>query len=1074
MQPQSIYAKTAKGILEVKNKTIRLTRELGLVFLAVDGKTPVSELGAKSALPADALAGAIEKLVAGGYLKLIAEQPAADGSDDDLDLDFTSPAKVAKLNQEVEERAKAETAAKTQAESSARAAAEAKGRQETQAREHAAAENKAREETAAKLKAEEAARAAAQAGAKAQQEANAATETKARAEAEARMRAAMQEKARADTEAQARAAAEARARIEAEAKARAEASARMEAEARAKAETEARARAAAEARARIAIETKMRAMEQALKDAEARAKSEVEARIRAETDAAAKAAREAILREEAETRTRAELQALEENIRKTREEAKAREQTERKAREEAEARAAFERKAREEAETRAAAELKSYEEKLRAAHEEGEAKAAAERKAYEAQAQSRQQEAQAQTEAERRAREEAEMRAKMETAAREQAEANARSASEEAQVRSDAERKAREEAEARARAESAARIEVEARVETERKAREAAEAKAEGERKIREEAERNSQAELDARFESERKAREEAERRAQAVLDISRTAEKLIKEAADKQTGEAEKARAEAQRMLDSSRLAHEQAVAKAQAEMMGRVQAEQKAILEKRARAAAEDRAKQEAVARVMQEHQSRQRAETEIAAKVEAELKSREQAEFDADLRARQDAQQRAEAAAAQRAQEKGNPAASGTTAASARKRTPWGRVVFIGAILIVGCGVGLLQVLPLSGLRVRAEALLSDRLQQPVSIASFRFLLFPSPQIRVDRIAIGRSQEITIESAVVPVPLKTLIEENKEFEEAQLTNVKIEQSALAHMAAFSKARSAETQLNFDSLRLTGVQMTLGDIELPPFEATVKLSANGAFQKAQIRHPKITLDLAPIKEGGALRVNFSGKGIQSAVGPGLEYVFLSGTAVVDMRQASVSNLDARIANGSLTGGFNLAWSEKQFRAQGELNLKGADLALLLPAFTREFQLSGILELNTKFSSQGATLDELFAAPTATSTFTSTKGSLNNIDLVRAIQSRGRLPQRGGRTPYNEITGEAQASGGRIAFRNLKLVSGPMNGSGSVDVSAASALSGRLDLVLGSQSVVVAKGTLTVGGSLKDPQLSQ
>ena len=53
-------------------------------------------------------------------------------------------------------------------------------------------------------------------------------------------------------------------------------------------------------------------------------------------------------------------------------------------------------------------------------------------------------------------------------------------------------------------------------------------------------------------------------------------------------------------------------------------------------------------------------------------------------------------------------------------------------------------------------------------------------------------------------------------------------------------------------------------------------------------------------------------------------------------------------------------------------------------------------------------------------------------------------------------------------------LVSGPMNGSGSVDVSAASALSGRLDLVLGSQSVVVAKGTLTVGGSLKDPQLSQ
>ena len=111
MQPNSIYAKTAKGILEVKNKTIRLSRELGLLFLAVDGKTPASGLGAKAGMANDVLRAAVEKLVADGYIKLFAEQPAAgSSSDDDLDfdLDFTSPAKVAKLNQEAEERAQAE------------------------------------------------------------------------------------------------------------------------------------------------------------------------------------------------------------------------------------------------------------------------------------------------------------------------------------------------------------------------------------------------------------------------------------------------------------------------------------------------------------------------------------------------------------------------------------------------------------------------------------------------------------------------------------------------------------------------------------------------------------------------------------------------------------------------------------------------------------------------------------------------------------------------------------------------------------------------------------------------------
>ena len=211
----------------------------------------------------------------------------------------------------------------------------------------------------------------------------------------------------------------------------------------------------------------------------------------------------------------------------------------------------------------------------------------------------------------------------------------------------------------------------------------------------------------------------------------------------------------------------------------------------------------------------------------------------------------------------------------------------------------------------------------------------------------------------------------------------------------------------------------MTLGSIELPSFDATLTLTPTGAFQKAQIQHPKIQLDLVPIKESGSLRVNFNGKGIQPAIGPGLEFAFLSGTAIVDSKQAAISNIDARVANGTLGGAITLGWDDKLFRAQGELNLKGADLAQLLPAFTREFQSTGLLEVTTKFSSQGATLDELFNAPAASSTFSAIKGTLNNIDLVRAIQSRSKTPQRGGRTPFNEITGDAQASGGRLALRN-------------------------------------------------------
>src|SRR3954471_12454047 len=134
MHPDTIYTKTAKGVLEVKNKTIRLPRDLGLVFLAVDGKAKVTELPGKTAMAEAAVKTALSKLLADGYLKVLIEGGAAAKEDDDLDLDFTSPAKVAELNTEAEQRGKAEADAKARANAAARATAEAKAREETEGR----------------------------------------------------------------------------------------------------------------------------------------------------------------------------------------------------------------------------------------------------------------------------------------------------------------------------------------------------------------------------------------------------------------------------------------------------------------------------------------------------------------------------------------------------------------------------------------------------------------------------------------------------------------------------------------------------------------------------------------------------------------------------------------------------------------------------------------------------------------------------------------------------------------------------------------------------------------------------
>ena len=122
---KTIYSKTPKGVLEIKNKTSKLPRDAGMVFLAVDGKSTAANLLKKSGMEERKLHEILEKLTADGFIRVVsAPEPAkpavpaatlagtipGPGAEDDLD--FTSPTAMSKLNAEAETRSKAEADAK--------------------------------------------------------------------------------------------------------------------------------------------------------------------------------------------------------------------------------------------------------------------------------------------------------------------------------------------------------------------------------------------------------------------------------------------------------------------------------------------------------------------------------------------------------------------------------------------------------------------------------------------------------------------------------------------------------------------------------------------------------------------------------------------------------------------------------------------------------------------------------------------------------------------------------------------------------------------------------------------------
>ena len=1042
IQPKSVYAKTPKGVLEVKNRTAKLTREEGTVFMMVDGKSTVADLLKKSGMGDMRLNYAIEKLTTDGFIKIFSAPapvagpppataatmasvvPAGQTSSDDLD--FTSPTTMSKLNAEAAVRTKAEAEAKARALAAARAAAEAKVRQEAEARARALAEAKAKAESEAKLKAEAAARAAAEARIKAEAEAKAAANAQTRAAAEARVKAAMEAKARADAEAKARAEAETQAKVEAEAKGAAENRAKREAESRARAEVDARAHADAETKAKGAVEAQLKALQEALAQAEQRARNEVAERARMENETRA--------RSEAESRARAEVEAR----------ARAAEEAVAQARAMAEEAA----KARAEAETQAAVQSVGGDVEARARMETA-------MKALE--------EAKAKARSESMARIDAERQARVEAAARVREE-------HEHKAHEEKERKARDEAEARSKTQlrelqeqaNRARIEAETRAESERKAREPAEERSRVERKAREEAEANAEAERKSREEALAKARAEAEVKARAEVEALIQAERKAREATAA-AGSAD---------LEAARRARTEAESIARKAEQAVVQARAMAESERKARAAAEDRAKAETVARVMQEQQMRANAEDDIQTRVQAEIKARQHAEMEAEARYRQEAGARAKASAQERRKREGEAhSAEKGKIVTVRRSTNWPKALGVSLAALLVIAIGMLHVMPLNNYIGGVQSLMSERLGAPVTISSIRYALLPAPQLTLERVGIGKLQEIKVESLVVSAWPMAFLGETRNIDSVTANNVSAGEDALALLPGWVKSQSGP--LTVRRVHLKSVRLATKNIDIPAFDGDVTLGLDGTLQRATFGDGKVRIELTPRDK--VLRAALEGRNWRPPLGPAVEFDDIAIEAVFDGgQQASITSISAKIGRALIKGSANVTWGAGSIRAEGDYSVIRGELAQLMAEFTRDFTASGTLSANVNFLLQGTTPQNLFASPRMDATFNIEKGSLNNVDIVRAIQNPTREGLRGGKTAFNSLAGSLQIAQRNYSFRQLQLTSGPMNAKGSMDVGPNGELSGRISVELGSKTVIVARGNLAVTGNLKTPVLRQ
>ncbi len=502
-----------------------------------------------------------------------------------------------------------------------------------------------------------------------------------------------------------------------------------------------------------------------------------------------------------------------------------------------------------------------------------------------------------------------------------------------------------------------------------------------------------------------------------------------------------------------------EAAVVKAKAQMEA----------ERKARAEAEERAKTEAVARVVREQELRENAEKNVKSRVEEELRARARAEAEADARYRAEAEERAKAAAADRKLRMESEARDAASSFRAEKKPGRkGLAAVIGLVVLLAGGLGALQLMPLAGYVPAVEELATQRLGQPVRIANMRYTVYPEQVLRIERISIGNGQQIKADNLTIPMMPWSLLLGEREFDTITANAVSVDASGMQLLPALAKG-GGNAGLRVRQLRMTGVKVAGLPLDIPQFDATLTFGSSGAMQRARMTDGKMTVDLAP--KDGSLALNVEAREWRLPVGPALLFSDLSVSAQISGKQITVSSLEGRLGGGRLKGALKGAWSGS-ITVEGEFNLENSRLQELLPAFTRDFSGSGSVNTNGSYALQGKDLDSLFDGGAAEAAFTISSGELNNVDVVRAIQSPTASGTRGGKTRFDTLSGALSASGGRISYKQLQLTSGPLNASGVLNVGADGALAGRINAELGSRGLVVARGNLGITGAVRDPLL--
>jgi predicted RNA-binding protein with TRAM domain len=509
-------------------------------------------------------------------------------------------------------------------------------------------------------------------------------------------------------------------------------------------------------------------------------------------------------------------------------------------------------------------------------------------------------------------------------------------------------------------------------------------------------------------------------------------------------------------------------AMERAEREEQARAEAERREAedQERRERMEQERREREERERKRQEEKEARVREQEEAKVKREQERQRQESMKVENERRARED-----DLVRRRKDQEEHDRKRAEVDSLKKQKgiKTPLDRLkpFVIGIVVLVAVVIGGVQLVPMNSYVPSIEKLASEHIKEPVSIGSMHVSILGGFTIILQNVRVGTTQDVKIEKVSLAPEFGSVFGDVKVIRKLEVDSVAVAEEVLPRLPKWLEAATADKHVQIGRVVIKSIKLESRTAKVPPFDADLQLSADGAIQKAVLasNDGKLNMELVPHDNQIDIALSAS-KGWVPPLGPQLEFSDLTVTAVATRNQIRVEKFESLLYGGAAKGSAIIVWGGP-WSVDGEVETQRINLQELMEVFTRDAKSTGQLESKLRFSTSSPGLATLFDSPKVDGSFDIKKGDLDGVDLVRALQSGGRGVTQGGATRFEEISGTLGLANGRYQYRNMKLSSGLLSATGAFEIAPSKDVNGRLAVELRSQAAQI-RGNYVVDGDLK------